>query len=160
MGQHNAHQAWGQSPRKEKHQANCLAKPQPYIRLLPTLRLRIQDCGEDAPSSCLAGRQSPECSTAQAYSMGHLLGFKVLHSSSGCLLLIQPRNRADDVQITLRHFLSLEATGPAARPLKAPDSTGLDDRVVSCSKILGRPTSTFQLSARGPQLSMALCRLE
>lgn len=54
MGQHNAHQAWGQSPWKEKHQANRLAEPQPYSRLLPTLQLRIQGCGEDAPSSCLA----------------------------------------------------------------------------------------------------------
>lgn len=97
MGQHNAHEAWGQSPGKEKHQADCLAKPQPYSRLLPTLPLGIQGCGEDTPPprSCLAGRQSSECGIAQAHPMGHLLSPRllVLHSFSGCVLLIQPRNR-------------------------------------------------------------------
>lgn len=73
MGQHNAHQAWGQSPWKEKHQAKRLAKPQPYSRLLPTLQLGIQGCGEDAPSSCLADGQSSGCSAARAHPMGHLL---------------------------------------------------------------------------------------
>lgn len=55
---------------------------------------------------------------------------------------------------TLRYFsvpvfLSLEATGPAAGPLQAPDSTGQDDLVVSYPKILERSLSAFQLPAWG-----------
>lgn len=65
MGQHLLTKPGARASGRKNTRPSCLAQSQPYSSLLPTVQIRIQGCGEDAPSSHLAGRESPKCSTAQ-----------------------------------------------------------------------------------------------
>lgn len=100
------------------------------------------------PCSCLAGRESSECSIAQAHPRGRLPSprLSVSHSFSGCLFPGSSQEQADDMRPTLRNFSvhifsSLEATGSAADPLRIPDSTA--------PKILERPLQDLSFQQWG-----------